>query len=224
MIRLLAVSLLCAGCSLAFPMSEYDEGSGSGGAGGQLDCGTFSHPPISSIRNSFDVELGSDLAFLDECGAVVDGKLVFDPMVANDFCWVYNVTEHHLTCDALTLRLIDAGSQLAGMQRFIYLNRFDADERVFVLQEINGFNFDFLEEVDGSFHPVEDAWWRLRADRDALFFETSSDGAAWSLKGSGPHTFSLDSVRVQFGAGLWQEIAEPLPVSYDCLNVPPPCP
>jgi hypothetical protein len=250
--RLVVSSLLCAGCSLAFPMSEYDEGTGSGanggaagsggvaatagggpggqgatggGTGGELDCGPFAYPPISGIQNDFGSEIGPDLGFLN-CGVVQNGQVVLDPTRASEFCWFYNVTPHRLTCDAVTFRLIEAGSQEIGMQRFIYLDVFDgpAGETEAILQEVNGFSFTTLQEVESSFHSVDDAWWRLRADQDTLYFETSPDGATWKLKGSGPAPFSLDSVRVRIGAGVWQAIATPLPVSYDCLNVPPPCP
>jgi hypothetical protein len=237
--RLVASSVLCAGCSLAFPMSEYDEGGGNvagaggnlagaggnlAGAGGQLDCGTFSNPPLSDLQHDFEGELGPDLALHPACGSIDNGQLVFDPALMNEYCWIYNVSAHRLTCDALTLRLIEAGSQENGMQRFIYLNAFGTDDDVFVLQEVNAFNFMGLDTVESSFNPVDDTWWRLRADLDTLFFETSADGATWNLKGTGTAPFSLDSVLVRIGAGTWQEVTNPMPVSYDCLNLPPPCP
>jgi hypothetical protein len=213
-------SLLCASCSLAFPMADYEDGAG--GSGG-LDCGEFPDPPIHSLQEGFDDgELSADLAF-NGCGSLQNGQVVFEPTGVGSYCWIYNVAARRLTCDAMTIRLEQSGSQELGMQRFIYLNDFATGERMNILQETGGFNSDVITAVDASFDPIEDAWWRLRASRDMLFFETSSDGRQYEIKASGTPPFSMDSVMVQIGAGIWQDIGAPGPVGFDCLNVPPPC-
>ena len=218
-----AGTLLCAGCSLAFPMGEYDEGSGGADAG--PECGGFANPPISEIQESFDGDGPSQELAFNGCGTFQDGELFFNPIAENEYCWIYNTNPRQLTCDALTVRLTDSGSQVHGFQRFIYLNVFGTEQRIFVLEETGGFNFEVITPVDTSFDPEADAWWRLRATRDTLFFETSSDGISYEVKASGPPPFPLDSVMIQLGAGAWLAIdPPPPPVSYDCLNVPPPCP
>ena len=246
--------LAAAGCSLVYPLDEYDEatsaastsvtsgttngttsgsgGAGAGGDGGQggtLDCGQFVNPKASSVVETFDAGFGS-VSPVGPCVAADAGTVLVTPPESGEFCWVSLPGVYRLTCDSLTFRVLEATNPVLGAQTYVYLDDLTTMAGGHLILEGGGFS---LSRSDGSmsisitsasYNPNTDLYWRLRADQTTLFFETSIDGSAWVLRGSGPHLFPLDNLRIRIGAGTYAALmAPPGQARFDCLNVTP-CP
>jgi hypothetical protein len=246
-LRLAAISISIAlgGCSLAFPLDAYDEGTtgaglsptaggsdvgGSGGsdAGGGNAGGGGSAPvceggpnaPLSGITSDFDSGVGESL-FLVNCAEIVDGEVQTDPAVMSEYCWVATLGVRRLACDAVTVRILEAGNQF-GVHRFIYVRQNDGEGAINILQEGNDFGGD-LTYADNSFDITADSWWRVSADETTITFSTSDDGVMWNPKGTAAPPFPLDNINIAVGSGMWQAGADPSFDRFDCFNVGPPC-
>ena len=235
-----AISIALGGCSPAFPLGEYDEGttgagltptaggSAEGGAGGgQLGgggnapaCDGGPNPPLGDISSDFDAGVGADF-YLQNCATIVDGQVETDPAVMGEYCWVGTTGVRRLACSGVTVRILDAGQQ-SGVHRFIYVTDNDSDGRINILQESGGFGGD-LDYSDGSFNLTQDAWWQVSADETTLTFSTSPDGVMWNTKGTVVPSFPLDNINIAVGSGMWQPGAAPSNDRFDCFNVGPPC-
>ncbi|NUP13040.1 MAG: hypothetical protein HOW73_43930 [Polyangiaceae bacterium] len=213
---LCATVVLASSCSLVFPVDDYEDGGPSCG-------GSYEHPPLSDISATFDDGVGEEIALLN-CAQIVDGAVSVEDF-NGDYCWFYTVSAHRLTCDSITVRLVQSGSQETGSQRFIYVREVDGDGALDLLQEGGGFGLGSIELSDSTFTFPEDAWWRLSAtEDDVITFSTSADGVEWRERGSGPAPFSLENVYVAIGGGNWNGLADPGENRFDCFNVAPPCP
>lgn len=237
--RLVAISIAIAlgGCSLAFPLDEYDEGTtgaglspttggsdvggGDAGGGGSAPvCNGGPNPPLSAISSDFDTGVGENL-FLLNCAEIVNGEVQTDPAVKDEYCWVATTGVRRLACDAITVRILEAGNQ-DGVHRFIYVRQNDGAGAINVLQEGNGFGGD-LDYTNDGFNISVDSWWRVSADETTLTFSTSPDGVTWTEKGTAVPTFPLDDINIAVGSGMWQVGASPSFDRFDCFNVGPPC-
>lgn len=234
------LALVLAGCSLAFPLDDYDRGStgagassagggdagGAGGSsaggsgGGAPACDGGPNPPLSGITSDFDNGVGQNL-FLVNCASIVNGEVQTTPSTQSEFCWVQTTGVRRLACDGITVRITLAGEQ-QGVHRLIYIRETGGDGAINVLQENGGFGGD-LDFTDTSFDIVADAWWRVSADETTVTFSTSSDGVTWKEKGSRAAPFPLDNIYIAVGSGMWQAGATPSVDRYDCFNVGPPC-
>jgi hypothetical protein len=238
-LRLAAISFSIAlgGCSLAFPLDSYDEGTtgaglspttgggdvggGDAGGGGSAPvCEGGPNAPLSGITSDFDSGVGENL-FLLNCAEIVDGAVQTDPAVMSEYCWVATEGVRRLACDSVTVRILEAGTQ-AGVQRFIYVRQNDGDGAVNILQEGDGFGGD-LTYTDNSFDIDDDRWWRVSADETTITFWTSHDGVMWDPKGTAVPPFPLDNIHIAVGSGMWQAGAAPSLDRFDCFNVGPPC-
>lgn len=70
-------------------------------------------------------------------------------------------------------------------------------------------------------------WWRLREAGSSIYFETSPDGLAWTVRRTVAKTFDLSGVKVILQAGTWQQVSSPGTAQFDNLNTtasttPPP--
>jgi hypothetical protein len=244
-LKLAAIGVIAlSGCSLAFPLDAYDEGAtgsglspstgggdvggggggGNGGGGGEGGsppaCNGGPNPPLSDITSDFDTSVGENL-YLQNCAAIVDGEVHSDPAVMGEFCWVGTTGARRLACDAVTVRILDAGNQF-GVHRLVYIRENGGPGELNVLQENNSFGGD-LDFTSASFDIVEDAWWRVSANETTITFSTSPDGLIWSVKGTAVPTFPLDDINIAVGSGMWQMGASPSLDRFDCFNVGPPC-
>jgi len=240
-LKFAAALILLTGCSLAFPLGEYDSGSGlaptTGGAGGVGAGGVGGHaagggggsppnceggpnPPLSDIVSDFDSGVGDNLQLLN-CAEIVDGEVHTDPALTSEYCWVFTTGVRRLACDAVTVRILEAGEQ-QGVHRFIYIRQNDGDGALNVLQEVGGFGGD-LTFTDTSFLLSQDGWWRVSADETTITFSTSADGATWNTKATATPSFPLDNISIAVGSGMWQNGATPSFDRFDCFNVGPPC-
>lgn len=246
-------ALLTVGCSLAYDLSPYDEGTGSatgagggggdgvgagatsvggagGGGGASPACGGLLNPRVSSVKETFDSGYGSVAPF-GPCVSEDAGTVLFSPSSPPlDYCWVSLPGVLDLRCDALTFRLLEATSPVLGAQTYVYLTDTASGDGAHLILEGGGFG---LGREDGSasielassiYNPTADRYVRIRADEDTMYLETSADGAAFVVRGSGPYLIPLDSLDIRVGAGAYSAImSNPGQARIDCLNVTP-CP
>ncbi|MFO0553905.1 MAG: hypothetical protein U0271_36325 [Polyangiaceae bacterium] len=159
----LASLLLLTGCSLAFPLDGYDEGTGasaaggaggtqttnstnssgpSGGAGGTGGgpgvCGSGLYPPASTFTDSFDEN--ETPQFLG-CGVQTGGELVFDmPTTPPHFCASEAPYPLCLVNSAFTVKVPQAATvQIPGVQTTIHFVAADSSGEMLLLLEGNGF-------------------------------------------------------------------------------------
>jgi hypothetical protein len=237
---------LCAcsamGCSFLAPVDDYDRGSvGTGGAGGTSstssggaggDCGSFDHPGTSSLVDRFEDGVpGSAWMTLGGCPPLeTGGQVIFAPPAnAMDFCWYASTDVFHLTCDTLTVKVTDVTASVLGVQTFIYLVPTDGLIPLNLLLEAGSFRLAPDEgpgeiAIPQPYDPVADVWWRLRESQGTLYFETSPDGLAWVVRGSGASPIPLDALQIRFGAGTYQLVGAPGEAHFACYNAPAPCP
>jgi hypothetical protein len=207
---------------------------------GGPDCGTFSTPPASSLVTHFDGTNGgmsTGWASLNGCSTEQGGDLVATPVPGQlSFCKYYTTEDYHLTCDELTVKVPEATTQILGVQTFIYLvTDADAGSSLQLLLESGGFTLGSSLSSTGQplfgadYEPASDIWWRLRGLRGSeagvqrLEFDTSPDGTTWTTKGSAPVPGSLDSVKIELGAGEENDggVGNPGQARFACYNVAP---
>jgi hypothetical protein len=193
-------------------------------------CGTFARPPISSFVDDFgDGVIDSRYVGISPCIMESGGELVASPAANSpelSYCLVFTLETFQLTCDAMTVHVPQATTPITGTQTVMYFNT--PGHHIDLLLDTGG--FQMAPDRDASrqvivpelYDPVADAWWRIRADPDAFYFDTSPDGATWKVRGSMPLTFSLDEVQIGFGAGAYRSIPDPGTARFRCLNLLPP--
>lgn len=249
---ILLLPLLSLGCSVVFDLETYDQttsistsasvsgststsssggSGGSGGEGGVLDCGNFVNPPVSSVLESFDAGLGT-LAPHGGCTFAEAGSVLFGlpDLPVLDYCWIALPGVYHLTCDSLTFRLLEATSPVLGAQTYVYFSDLTTGAETNFILEGGGYALaredgtGSLDIMNGTYNPNADRYLRFRADQDTMYFETSTDGSSWTLRGSGPFLMPLDNLQVRIGAGSHSALmTDPGQARIDCLNVTP-CP
>lgn len=171
----LTAAFATTGCSLAYDLGSYDEGtvaasstggfaqSGGGGAGGDAagggasggggaapECGEQVNPGVSSVQETFDGGFGS-VAPVGSCVSIDAGTALFTPPASEpfDFCWVTLPGVLHLGCDALTFRLLEATNAVLGAQTFVYLTDVASGTATNLILEGGGFQLG-LESGGGS--------------------------------------------------------------------------
>jgi hypothetical protein len=252
--RILLLCLCASGCSLAFPLSEYDEGNASsattGGAASGGDGG--SDGGAGGQGGGAEGGGGQGGVGLAECGVFSNSgtsDVEFDfegtlpsSLVPHGSCISYEGGE-------VVFAPASVGDycwlELAG-SRHLTCDSFTVRLSESGSQALGMQRFIYIRAVDGSgelnllqesggfnldligsggpFDPTKDFWWRLRATDRLLVFETSEDGITWNERVSGAPPFSLDEVTIQFGAGMWQDVGTPGQAQYDCLNLAGSCP
>jgi hypothetical protein len=174
----------------------------------------------------------SPLAPQGTCVSLDAGTALFAPTATpTDFCWVSVQGPHRLTCSSLTFRVLEATNGVLGAQTFVYLHDAPTGDEVYLLLEGGGFRLSRSDGTDpvpfiGSdvYSPDNDLWWRLRADLTTIYFETSKDGASWTLRASGEPPIPMDALLVDIGAGIYEALQSPPgQARIDCVNSGPPC-
>lgn len=78
------------------------------------------------------------------------------------------------------------------------------------------------EEFDGesmAYFPATHRWFRLREDLGVVYWETSADGAAWTVRRSKATVLDLSSVSVRFVSSFWDAETDPGYASIDNVNL-----
>jgi len=237
-LALLGATVL-SGCSLVFPLSDYDAGTGGASAAGGAASGAgdqggggsppgpcdgpFDYPPVSAIVADFNDGLDPNLGLLN-CATIENGEVTVTD-TTGEYCWFYTQGSRRLTCDRFTVRILAEGSEQTGIQRFVFIREVAGDGELNLLQENGGFSLDPIALDPSGFSLPQDTWWRIGADEnDFVTFETSADGVTWQVRGSGPSPMPLDNVQIDIGAGNWGGVSDPGTARFDCFNVAPPCP
>jgi hypothetical protein len=159
-----ALLLVCSGCSLAFPLEDYDNGTGTtgggaggspmttssastgtatsstgvGGGGGAPPCGSGLYPPAASLVDTFDE--GGVENFVG-CGQQVGGELRIDlPDTGTLWCESSAQIPYCLSSSSLTVKVPEAATaSIPGMQSWIILTQADGSGVLRLLVEGNGF-------------------------------------------------------------------------------------
>lgn len=158
--------LLVGGCSLVYPLDEYDGGLGgagasteatgststtgtgssttgsTGGGGGAPPCGSGLYPPAASLVDTFD--RGGDANFFGNCGGAqiqVGGELRFDlPAMGDLYCDATSRIPYCLESSSITVKVPEAATApIPGMQTWIVLTPADSSGEARLLVEGNGF-------------------------------------------------------------------------------------
>jgi hypothetical protein len=201
--------------------------------GSETDCGPFLVPGTSSLSDDFSSGSLSPNWFTPTASSVQEtgGELVTTP-VPNDpgsYCFAGTNQSYHLTCDSITVRIPQVGTQEHGVQTFIYVDGVNNPDRLNIILEDTGFVM-YASQPDGGmlgmiqvsapYEPTPDLWWRVRETGGNVYFETSPDGTTWTVQGQGPDPIPLDDVTVLLGAGTYEAIANPGAAKFQCYNVP----
>jgi hypothetical protein len=190
----------------------------------------FGTPAASSFTDDFSAGFGGNWqTFGATCVAPTAGELVASPAAStpNDFCIAWTTSLYHLTCDTLTIKVAEATNPILGAQTFIYVGT--SKGLLTIIKEAAGFGLSWPPDAGaptvnlGPYDPAVDVWWRLRATRDELYFETSTDGTTWTTRGHAPVPVSLDSVNIGLGAGVYKSVATPGKARMHCYNAPAGC-
>lgn len=226
--RLALTALASAGCSLAFPLDAYDEGSeggagpqsasstsssppvggaGDGGAdgGGAPPCGTGLYPPAVTLVDTFDE--GGEPNFFG-CGQQVGGELRFDtPATGEEYCQSDTSIPYCFASSSITVKVPEAvTAPIPGMQTWIVLRAADDSGEIRMLVEANGFGLmgtanDVPFDIDipsPSYDPFAAAWWRVFGENGEIGLATSPDGIEWTERGRGACPLSLDGLFIGF--------------------------
>jgi hypothetical protein len=231
----LVATVILAGCSLVYPLGEYDEGSGgsgsgtstssasdvsssmssssgSSGAGGAAPCGAGLYPPAHTLVESFDP--AGTPSFLG-CGQELNGELQFVLPASGDlYCTSDTQIPYCLTDSSISLKVPQAATaSIPGMQTFIVLTPANGTGEIRLLLEGNGFRlYSSAGETlvsDVPYDPFSAAWWQLRGEGGELVLSTSSDGITWDERGRGTSSLTLDGVFVTLGANRYYNPAFP---------------
>jgi hypothetical protein len=160
--RLALAALASAGCSLAFPLDDYDQGDGGGGpgpqsasstsssptaggagvggdgSGGAAPCGSGLYPPAATLIDTFDE--GGEPNFFG-CGQQVGGELRFDtPAFGHEYCDSNTSIPYCFISSGITVKVPEAvTAPIPGMQTWIVLRAADDSGEIRMLVEANGF-------------------------------------------------------------------------------------
>jgi hypothetical protein len=198
-------------------------------------CGTFDGGPASALVTPFDSDSGMSTgwASVNGCATEKGGALVAAPVPGQvSFCKYYTTGYYHLTCDSVTVKVPQTTTQENGVQTFIYLVAENTSTSVQLVLEGGNFVLGTATApvpLSAGYDPTTDVWWRLsglsgsEAGTGQIEFDTSPDGRTWTVKGSGDVPMSLDSVRIELGAGEENEggVADPGQARFACYDVPP---
>ncbi len=76
--------------------------------------------------------------------------------------------------------------------------------------------------ADLPYDALAHRWWRMREENGFILYETSSDGAAWTLRSSVANTHDVTSVYIGLVAGMYlPEPVAPGEMKFDNLNLAP---
>ena len=123
----------------------------------------------------------------------------------------------------MTVKVAEVARQVVGVQTFIDIGTNTGG--VDLLLEAGGFSFlqGTVDTPLSSYDAAKDVWWRLRESGGTLFFETSADGATWTMKGQTADPPGLDAVQVTIGAGAYRATSMPGTAEFRCYNLPAGC-
>lgn len=221
------------GCSLAFPLEDYDNGSSAtgggaggsatgtttsttatgggngGGGGGALVCGSGLFPPATSLVDTF--EEGGPQNFFG-CGVQVGGELRFDlPATGEEYCESTSEIPYCLTSSSITVKVPEAATApIPGMQSWIILTQTDGSGEVRLLVEGNGFGLmgsadgqPFSVRIQNASYDPFSAAWWRLSGEGGELVLSTFDGQSWNERVRAAIPLSLDGVFVGFAANRY---------------------
>jgi hypothetical protein len=206
-----------------------DTGKDLGAGDAPIDCGTFTQPAASSLRDSFDGSVLPTGWFIpgdSTCAQQQNGDLV--ARADTSYCLAFTTSSYHLTCSSVTVKVPETTAPVAYVQTVMYLDTSLPDggtqETALILQ---GGNFVFrlpsaLNLGITNYEPDRDVWWRLRESGGTLYFDTSMDGKNFTNRGSTNQAPSLDDVTIGLGAGEYMPVPDAGEAKFRCYNLLPP--
>ncbi|WP_246357221.1 vanadium-dependent haloperoxidase [Pyxidicoccus fallax] len=94
---------------------------------------------------------------------------------------------------------------------------FNLSEELHCVQAVSG-NFTTLLSI--PYDPLLHRWLRFRDSEGTVYWETSPDGAHWTVQAQNDRAIDVFSARIGFGTGLQQAVPSPGVAIFDSLNVP----
>lgn len=148
--------------------------------------------------------------------SIVDGQLQMLP--TTNYASVSGYTSYDLTDSHMGVEFVQNCNEGNGSITTEFIAKIDADNYVEFLIGGGGDGASFVlrETVAGvhsdisiAYSTVAHRWLRFREDSGTVFWETSPDGAVWTVRRSKASTLDVSGVIVQFVCGRWS--AEPSP-------------
>jgi len=167
-----AAALALTGCSLVYPLDDYDRGgtgggssasasgssvqsgatstapsTGSGGEGGAPPCGAGIYPPATTLVDTFD-DAASQQFF--GCAQQTGGELRVDLPASGDlYCISESELPYCMAASSITFQVVEAATaSIPGMQTWIIFRAADDSGNLSLLIEGNGFRL--LGDASGT--------------------------------------------------------------------------
>lgn len=150
--------------------------------------------------------------------ALESGSIKIVPTLAYDY--VGSILQYDLTNSYISFKLVQNNGSVNGsaslfltasagadyVQFEITGGRVPLDNARIYMREVAG---GITDQTDIALNPSRSSidgdhiWFRIREAVGTVYWETSADGIAWSIKRSKATTINLSNVEVQIGAGRW---------------------
>jgi hypothetical protein len=154
------------------------------------------------------------------------GRLVMTPAAGksgSNYAGFGTQQTYDLRGGRLFVRLVGMVNTGTTAQAYLKITDAQNGQRAFLMQE-GGTLYARVEasgttsEKSTTYAPAAHAFWAIREAGGTLFFETSTNGTAWTVFDQRPAPFDLAKVRVELGGGTYQAVASPGAAQFDDLN------
>lgn len=186
--------------------------------------------PISLLTDDFTT-LDDAKWYTPDLAIEAAGGHLEIPVVVNDYTYINTVDTWDLTGGAILFEMLqnaNRGSSEYGSITFQAAVIVDGSNRIeFLIGGGEGAEIKLREVVNNTpsdstiiYNSALHRWFRIREDGGDVYWETSKDGAVWSIRRSKSTALDLSSVNVQFTAGSYDDEDNPGTVSIDNVNIP----
>ena len=186
---------------------------------------------VSLLADAFDGddrELQWGNSFKDSASRIEqsDGRLRITPPSSfggASFAGYGSSRYYDLTDSSVAIDLPHMVNPESGAEAYFLVYNDDGDREA-AFSQIGGV-LRFYARVNGDgaivstpYDPVQHRHWRLRERAGTLYWETSRDGAAWTIRHQQPAPFDLSLVRVELSAGVSEAQDDPGFLEVEALN------
>jgi hypothetical protein len=141
------------------------------------------------------------------------------------YCAYASAAAYDLTGDAVSIAVLGTPDATMSGQAGLFLGTTAGDAIYFV--ESAGV-LDLGQLVGGTslslatvlYSATDHAWWRLRESAGTTYWETSPDGAAWTVRAQAVNPIDVTALDVQLGVSAYEPDAMPGAARFDQYNLP----
>jgi hypothetical protein len=208
------------------------------GDGGARDSGTqdAGFPPTSSLTDAFD---GGPLGPLwiqslaPGTSFVLDGGYLALVPAANatgiNEVYVYSAGLFDFTGSSVSVKVAQMVTTTSTAYAWMGVSAPTsvANDRIEVYQSDGILTFRYwldggvYDNAPVAYDPMKHLYWRMRETSGVSFWETSADGATFTVQFQLPTPIAANEVRIDLGAGTYEPIALPGEVGFGNLGILP---